>query len=216
MVETALLNLLTLGFSTPLEEYLFYIISFFILGAGIKYIDDCFDEKVFSKTHGFVLAPLLGLFWAFIMAQHPVAATILGAIVLAVFFKGKIDNIAFTIGTLIILLALFLSGFAQFLWVPLIVITLAGILDEVANDWADKQAKLNRVLRWFFDYRFIMKLGVFFFAYIGTFPWTFFFAFLVWDIGYALVYEYVKLIMHQRKFYYHDSSNGILNSDGKT
>ncbi|MFH0955477.1 MAG: hypothetical protein V1777_05220 [Candidatus Micrarchaeota archaeon] len=213
MVATALLTLISLGFTTPLEEYLFYIFSFFILGAGIKYIDDCFDEKVFSKAHGFILAPLLGLFWAFIMAQHPVAATILGAIVLAVFFKGKIDNIAFTAGTLIILLALFLSGFAEFLWIPLIVITVAGILDELGNDWADKQEKLPRLIRWFFEYRFIMKLTVFSFAFLGTFPWEFFFAFLVWDIGYALVYEYVKLILHQRKFYYHPAPNNVLGNN---
>ncbi|MBU0636215.1 hypothetical protein KKE06_04280 [Candidatus Micrarchaeota archaeon] len=211
MSETALLSLAIVAFSFPLHEYLFYIISFFVLGAGIKYIDDCFDEKVFSKRNGFVLAPLLGLFWAFIMAQHPAAATILGAIVLAVFFKGKIDNIAFTAGALVIIVALFLSGLAHFLWIPLIVIALAGILDEMANDWADKRTVLSKPVRWIFEYRFIMKLSVLFFAWIGVFPWLFFFAFLVWDIGYALVYEYVKLAIHNRKFYYHPTPNNLLN-----
>lgn len=212
-----ILGLLTLSFSSPLYEYLFFIFSFLVLGTGIKYIDDCFDEKVFDKVHGYVLAPLLGLFWAFIMAQHPAAATLLGAIVLAVFFKGKIDNIAFTVGTLIILLALFLSGFAQFLWIPLIVITLAGIFDEIGNDWADKRAVLSRPIRWFFEYRFTMKLTVFYFAWAHVIPWLFFFAFLVWDIGYALVYEYVKLIVQSRKFYYHGTHNGSMgNNHGKT
>jgi hypothetical protein len=212
----AILELIRISFSSQLAEYFFFIVSFFVLGAGIKYIDDCFDEKVFDKAHGYVLAPLLGLFWAFIMAQHPAAATILAAIVLAVFFKGKIDNVAFTVGTLVILLALFLSGFAEFLWIPLIVITLAGILDEVGNDWADKKVTLSRPIRWFFEYRFTMKLAVLFFAFIGAYPWLFFFAFLVWDIGYALVYEYVKRLVHHRKFYYHGLPNNGIGNHGKT
>jgi len=187
--------------------YAFFIAAYAVLGGGIKYIDDAFDEKTFSKIKAVLLAPFLGGLWAFTMTLHPASATILAAIVLAVLLRGKIDNLAFMVGTVTIITALFFSGLATFLWLPLILITLAGVLDEVGNDYVDKNFKANKFIYIFFEYRFTMKLAVLYFAAINYFVWVYFFAFIAFDVAYALVMHYSMNLAHKRKFYYHKRAN---------
>ena len=50
----------------------FFLLSYSILGGGIKYIDDAFDEKIFSKKIALTIAPLLGVLWAYTMIINPV------------------------------------------------------------------------------------------------------------------------------------------------
>ena len=67
----------------------FLLVLYPILGAGIKYIDDAFDEQIFSKRIALVLAPALGLLWAYAMIVDKASAVILLAILCAVLLKGK-------------------------------------------------------------------------------------------------------------------------------
>ena len=179
-------------YSSPIYTYIFFIIFYTFLGGGIKFIDDAFDERVYSRKLALLFAPVVGIFWAFAMTLSPVSATLLGAIVIGVFLKGKIDNIAFQIGAVSIIAILFWSGLLNFLWIPLIIITLAGVIDEIGNDYFDKKdkASVNRLAFYFFEYRFVMKLAVLYFALIGSFAFYYFLAFLAFDIAYALVGHY--------------------------
>ena len=58
----------------------FFLLSYPVLGAGLKYIDDAFDEKIFSKKYALILAPLLAILWAYTMYIDSFSATILLAI----------------------------------------------------------------------------------------------------------------------------------------
>ena len=121
----------------------FFFLSYPLLGAGLKYIDDAFDATIFNKKLAMVLAPLLGVLWAYTMIIDQVSATILLAIVLGVLLKGKIDNLAHIIGLLIILGVVVGFG-VQLLVFPLFFLTVAALFDEIGNDFIDKSAGYSR------------------------------------------------------------------------
>ena len=89
---------------------LFFLISYSILGAGLKYIDDAFDEKTFNKYIAYMLVPVLSILGAFAMIIDPASATVLLAIIAGVLMKGKIDNYAFIIGFITVLAIVILVG----------------------------------------------------------------------------------------------------------
>ncbi len=200
---------LSLIFGSGLSTYAFFITVYAFLGGSIKYIDDAFDERVFSRRNALLLAPLVGIFWAFAMSISAPSATILGAVVLAVLLTGKIDTIAFQAGLVSIFGVLAISGFFNFMWIPLAVIAFAGIVDEIGNDHADRNPKTHFLINNFFHYRFTMKLAVLAFAFLGTFGWVYIFAFLAFDIAYLLVTKYSDELRRLRKFYYEPKTNNI-------
>ena len=201
--------------SNPVLTWVFFIAAYAILGGGIKYIDDAFDEQTFRVRNALLLAPVLGVFWAYTMSLSPASSIILGAIALGVLFKGKIDNIAHQLGIISIFVVLVLFGVFSFLLASpfmilvLILLVIAGILDEFGNDFVDKHLETPKPIFLFFEYRFVMKLAVLAFVLLGIFEWVFFFAFLAFDIAYALVMKYSTRVSHERKFYYHKNPNGI-------
>ncbi|MFA7132111.1 MAG: hypothetical protein WC108_02305 [Bacteroidales bacterium] len=196
----------------PLMFAIFFTATFFLMGASVKFIDDAFDEKAHSRKIALILSPLTAILWAVVMALHPAAALLLTAITLGVLIKGKIDNIAFVMAVLCIYVIYFFIGDWKFILepmylMPLIIITVGGVLDEVGNDFVDKnqlykKGFFGKLVHWFFEYRFVMKIIVFVFALIGTYPMFFFFAFFLWDLGYELVMHYSKHVLRKRKFYY--------------
>ncbi len=177
-------------FSNPITIASLFIIAYAILGSGIKYIDAAFDENAFSRNKAILLAPILGILWALTMLLSVESATILLAVFLSVLLAGEIDNTAFQLGSLTIVLVILFSGFFEFLWLPLIFITLAGVVDEVGNDVVDKKKIDNKFIHHFFKHRFAMKLAVFFFALFNYFGWIYLFAFMAFDIAYELVGAY--------------------------
>jgi len=175
---------------------LFYLLSYPLLGAGIKYIDDAFDETNLSKKLAYILAPVLGLLWAYTMIVDPVSATILLAVLLGVFLKGKIDNLAHLAGLLVILAIVFLAGI-ELLYIPLIVLTVAALLDEIGNDLIDKQRNtltdgklIHKAVLTFFDRRWTMKAAMLVLVGLNVIPWFFFVAMLFFDEAYLLMRWY--------------------------
>jgi len=195
----------------------FFITSFFILGLLVKFIDDAFDEKVYSRKIALILSPLTAIYWAYVMALSPVAGLLLTAIIIGVLIKGKIDNIAFVIAVLCVYSVYFFIGDWQFFLspiylIPLVIISIGGIIDEMGNDYIDKHnlykdGLFGKAVHLFFEYRFFMKLIVLIFALIGTYPLLFFFAFFMWDVGYEIVMHLSKHILRKRKFYYDEKAN---------
>ena len=178
----------------------FFLLSYPILGAGIKYIDDAFDEKSFNKKIAYIIAPILGVLWAYTMLISPVSATILLAVLCGVFFKGKIDNYAHLAGLLVILPIVLVAGL-QLLIVPLIILAVAAVLDEVGNDLIDKHRdrfdmrKFSHVFTTcFFDQRWVLKVAILFIAILGIIPIYFFIAMVLFDYSYLMVrwYSHVK------------------------
>jgi len=176
----------------------FFFVAFAILGAGLKYIDDAFDEKVFNKTIAYAIAPLLGVLWAYTMIIDTVAATILLAILLGVLLKGKIDNIAHVIGLVVIIGIVVVAG-VQLLFVPLIILAAAALLDEVGNDLVDKSSLLAGEKRWqkvmigFFDQRWVAKVAILALVVVSVLPWFFFVAMLLFDGAYLGVRSFSQI-----------------------
>ncbi|MFH1101105.1 MAG: hypothetical protein V1726_03610 [Methanobacteriota archaeon] len=173
----------------------FFLISYPILGAGLKYIDEAFDEQLFSKKSAYLLAPLLGILWAYAMIINPISATILLAIILGVLLKGKIDNKAHLIGLLSIFGIVLVSG-VQLLVLPLIVLTVSALLDEVGNDFIDKKGFLEngrgwqRFVGYFFDQRWLTKIAILGLVIVSVFPWYFFVSMFLFDGAYLGVRSY--------------------------
>ena len=118
----------------------FFLLSYPLLGAGIKYIDDAFDENKFNKKIALAVAPILGVLWAYTMLIDGVSATILLAVLCGVLFKGKIDNYAHLGGLFVILIIIALAG-VELLLLPLIFLAPFALLDEVGNDVIDYNKK---------------------------------------------------------------------------
>ena len=123
---------------------------YIFLGAGIKFIDDAFDREVFDKRIALLLAPVLGILAAFTMSLSIESATLLTAIILGVFFTGKIDNKAFWAGLFVCLVGMLLFGIINFLWLPLIFLTVSGVVDELGNDFVDAKGVKNKFVLYFF------------------------------------------------------------------
>jgi hypothetical protein len=179
----------------------FFLVAYSILGAGIKFIDAAFDEKTFSKKIAMILAPLLGILWAYTMLIDSVSATILLAVVVGVLITGKIDNYAHLIGMLIIFSILFLLRI-EFLIVPLIFLSASAILDEIGNDYVDgeeekdnlNKGKLtDKFLIYFFGHRWVMKIAIIYLVLLGVVPLFFFIAMALFDYSYLLIGSYTKL-----------------------
>lgn len=192
-------------FSSPAVSFPFLIFSFMVLGAGIKYIDDAFDEKTYSKMKALLLSPVIAIFWVFVMYLSAPAATILGAIFLAVLLRNKVDNIGFHVGAIAIIFVIALLYFfkiVNFDWPVLIFLTVAGILDEIANDWVDTHPKVHPAVYTFFEWRFIMKIAVFICVLLNFFRIEYFLAFLGFDIAYASVALYSAKLKKELKVNY--------------
>lgn len=162
----------------------------------MKYIDDAFDEKIFSKKFALVLAPLLGALWVYTMVMDQFSATILLSILLGVALRGKIDNHAHIIGTAVIIAVIPLSGI-DFMLLPLLFLTAAAFLDELGNDVvdyipSDNPTLLRRTVDYMFHQRWLTKIGILFVVLLGLFPMYFFLAILLFDIAYFSVRIYGK------------------------
>lgn len=181
----------------------FFLLSYSILGAGIKYIDSAFDEKIFNKKLAMILAPFLGGLWAYTMFINPFSATILLSILLGVILKGKIDNIAHMSGVAVIIPVILLLGI-ELLIIPLIFLAAAAVLDELGNDYIDEHPKsfsknkLTTFIDYFFDHRWLLKTSILFLAVLGHIPYYFFIAMIFFDYSYLAV-RYVSEVKQGKR-----------------
>ncbi len=172
-----------------------------VLGAGIKYVDAAFDEEVFNKNKALLVAIVLGILWAFTMILHPMAATILLAVILGVLVKGKIDNVAHAAGLVSILI------FYMVLWylfdgviiyfMPLFFLAAAAVLDEIGNDVISYNSEFSnnhtfgfQFFKYFFGRRHFMKVALIYLFIVAGYPLYFFVAFLFFDEAYMMVALY--------------------------
>jgi len=159
--------------------------AFMLIGGGIKYIDDAFDEGIHSRKLAAALAPLVLLVWLWVSARDSHAATLLAAVLLGVLLSGKIDNAVFALSSLVILLGMFMLA-REIMLLPLAVLTAMAVLDERGNDLADA-GRLPFFLIPVFAYRMVMKLGVLVLGILEMLPMVYFLVFLGFDLAYEAV-----------------------------
>ncbi len=176
---------------------MYLLAAFAAIGGGLKFIDEAFDEGIYSKRLAVALAPLLVAIWIAVSALDAVSATILFSILAGVLLSGKIDNAIFKISTFSIILAALLSGKIGILFPPFVALTVAGIIDEIGNNYVDGN-RSHRALEFFFLHRFSMKICVFAICAVSLFPWVYLLAFLAFDASYDLVGIFGQWAMHSK------------------
>jgi hypothetical protein len=175
-------------FPEPYGYHACIILAFAIIGAGLKYIDDAFDEGVFSKKTAMLMAPILVIIWSCLSIFDSFSATVLFSILFAVLLSGKIDNLAFKMSAIALIFVLVLTRMLNFSLIPLFVLTVMGIADEKGNDYVDIH-KLSKLGEFFFSHRCSMKMGILGLCTVSLLPWLYLCAFLAFDAA----YEFVKI-----------------------
>lgn len=175
------------------ENLLILILLYSILGAGIKYIDAAFDEKIYNTQYALIMAPVLGFIWSITMMSGRISATILLAVVLGVLLKGKIDNKAHLIGLFSILILVFIFQIKPII-PPLIFLTAAAVLDEVGHDIISYNGNMlktkkfvHQFIQYFFGRRYMMKIALIYLIILGFIIPEFFIAFMFFDEAYVIV-----------------------------
>jgi len=194
-----------------------------VLGAGIKYVDAAFDEEVFNKNKAVIIAPFIGVLWAFTMILHPMVATILLAVILGVLIKGKIDNVAHAIGLgsiiifYVILWYLFDGVIIYFM--PLFFLAAAGVLDEIGNDVISYNSEFShnhsfgfQFFKYFFGRRHFMKVALIYLFIVAGFPLYFFVAFLFFDEAYMMIALYSQSKKAEKKSSYSTIKSSEVNT----
>ena len=161
------------------------LIIFGFIGGGLKFIDMAFDEDVFDKRFAMVLTPILVVLWIWVSIVDKVSAVILFSILLGVLLTGKIDNFIFKISTIALIVFFDLRGLGPYL-IPLVFLTLMGIVDEKGNDFVDNNSA-NKVVEFFFLHRISMKFGIMLLCAAAYFSPIYLVAFLCFDIAYDSV-----------------------------
>lgn len=197
------------------ESYGYYaciIIAFAVIGFGLKYIDDAFDEEVFSKKIAMLIAPILVVIWASLSIFDSFSATVLFSILFAVLLSGKVDNLIFKLSSIALVVILFLTQMLHFSLVPLFVLTVMGITDEKGNDYVDSH-KIHEVGEFFFAHRCSMKVGALGLCTVSLLPWLYLIAFLAFDTAYEFVkvFRYLEVPKFSFKVKKFQLANIILN-----
>jgi len=176
----------------------FILLIYTVLGAGIKFIDAAYDEKTVSKKAALVIAPFLGVLWAYAMLINQYSATILLSILLGVLLKKKIDNYAFLVGFFIILVIIIPLGI-ELMLLPLVFLITAAVLDELGNDITDNNKKSSiskkfsfQFAVYFFGRRYLMKVGVLYLLLLHIYPWYFLLALIFFDEAYIITHLFCK------------------------
>jgi hypothetical protein len=160
------------------------VASFAVIGGGLKYIDQAFDEEVFNKRVAITLASILIALWIGLSILDSASATILLAILAGVLITGKIDNSIFGLSSAAILTSF--SYFQKVLLPPLVILTAAGVLDEIGNDYVDSH-RTKGVVQFFFLHRFSMKITLLGLSLAGFFALYYFMAFIFFDLAYDTI-----------------------------
>jgi len=175
---------------TDLLYWCALLISTFFMGFSIKYIDAAYDERAFDRKNALATSVVSALLMGYWIAVDPIAAIFLLAICISVAITKKIDNPAFVLGILVVFLvpALIVETIT-IIWLPLAALVIAGVIDEEGNDVVSRIPW--KPLRAFFHYRSSMEVMMAVLTLIGFFEWPYFFAFVIFDIGYQMVTYYV-------------------------
>lgn len=171
-----------------------FAVCFLITGILEKYIDCAFDGGTFSKKKALLLAPFLGIFYAFLMSLHQTAATILLALLVGAFISGKINNIAFYLQAIFWGIFIFVFGHVSISIFLFLTLVCSCFIDETGNDLSDKSRISNKYVDFWFRYRLTMDLTALLLVIFGFLELIFFIAFLAFDMGYILVGKYSKRV----------------------
>ena len=145
----------------------------------MKLSDDEYDEKS-NKTIAIILGIICGLFTAFACSIDLDAACIFIAILIGNILALKVDGIHHIATMASFLIAFIIFGLPSFTFlsfITIIICMIGAIIDEIGND-NEKIYEKSKFLEYFFDYRFLVLVGLLNF-------WSFIY-FLCFEIAYEI------------------------------
>lgn len=174
------------------EYFILLIISYGVIGVGLKYIDEVFDTKKFKPTKIYIISAGIGLLMGSVMSIDMTSLVILFAIIVSVGITGKIDNDAFK---LVAILAILLPTISLIFGtnviiplLPLMLLAVCGAGDEFLDEIGDKKTVT------LFTWRPFMKIMVILLWFFAFFDLVYVLAFFSFDILYSFVGWYSERI----------------------
>lgn len=166
-------------------------ISYLVLGMLIKYGDQAYDERTFSRRNAFRLAVPGGLLLGFIMIIDNGTATIALGLLISLLLAGKYDNKGFMIAFLVafaVIVAGLLAGTSSPSFFGIVLAGAASFADEWGDGWAENR---NGLLEKALCQRPFLKVMVLLLCVVGLLSsYLYFLMFLTFDFGYSLVEAY--------------------------
>ena len=176
-----------------------YFAGYFGAGLSLKAGDDLLDEVDREALAWFPLG-ISGLLFGLIMSVSQWDFVLMVSIIISVVASGKVNRVQFSIGFVLILVILWVIGLPSItlpldLSAILMLLFMAGVLDERGENWADRSRSPRAVS--FFEHRFSLKVVVLFLCI----PWPEFLpsAMGLWmfDIGYELAAYLTRRVISQ-------------------
>ena len=203
MLENVLHLLRILDENIPL-----FLLASSLFGAGIKYIDDAFDKRIFDKKKAILIAPLVGLLGMLIVGANQFSATLSLSVAIGVYSKKKIDNPVHLLSFSLIVIAfllVFMVMDGEIMILPLIMLIAASLVDEAGNDISDYDKKLkksklfrHRFFVYFFGKRCTLKVVLLYMVLINIFPMYILVAIILFDETYTIVEMYSDSILNSK------------------
>jgi hypothetical protein len=176
-----------------------YFMGYFGAGFSLKAGDDLLDEADRETLAWFPLG-ISGLLFGLIMSVSQWDLVLMASIIIAVVASGKVNRVQFSIGFVLIFAILLVMGLPP-ITLPLdlsaimMLLFMAGVLDEKGENWADRTRSPRAVS--FFEHRFSLKIVVLFLCI----PWPEFLpsaiGLWIFDIGYELAAYFTRRAISQ-------------------
>jgi hypothetical protein len=175
---------------------LFLLFSYLVIGGGLKYIDQAYDKRLFSRYKANLVGILIGILGGYLVITDSLSTMILISILIGNAILRKIDNTGFYISTisLIVVAALF-GNFMGMEWSVFGFFIAVALLDQYGDDWRENR-KISKSFDAFLHYGFIWKIGALVAAALGWIPWIYFLAVVVLDAAYS----YVEIYSEKRRW----------------
>lgn len=154
-----------------------------VLGAALKVVDDTWDEARYPRSVG--LVSFLGLTASFV-ALNACFATVVVSLVVGVLVAGKVDNVPFVVGTVVVLAVAAAFDVRRLEVGPGAMLAAAVACDEWLDDLCERRgapAALRSALRW----GVLWKAAAVVTAPLFGWPPRYAFAILAFDVAYAFM-----------------------------
>jgi hypothetical protein len=178
-------------------------------GFSLKYLDQIVDEgRIVKKVFLWAVISVAGVAAGFFMVTDAFTSGSVFALVLGMILAKKIDNklwfyqivIVFSsyIIFLNIIVMLFLSWIANFIeaMIAFFIVLAFSILDEVVHNASEKA---HRALRWFGEWRFVMKIVVLIMWLLLPFvEWYHALAWILFDLMYEITARHYQRLLKKK------------------
>lgn len=166
------------------------------LGFSIKFIDQAYDEDLYSLKTANLLAVISGVVMGVLMVfDSPFSTAFFLAMIVSLILARKIDNRAFAAGVATALITLVVLCFRQpveFLWGTIAIFLIAGFIDEVMDGVAHK-VKTLKPMDWFLHYRPFSDIAIILLVMVGTFSWEYLLPYFAFTAGYLAIQRFTPM-----------------------